>query len=395
MKILFINDYYDRAGGAEKHILSLMKGLKKKGHDTVFFALGEKDEQKENIFIRKRTLSPRRSFFDKSTFKYLVTLIKTFQPDILHLHNTIFFSLYFHFNLDKFGIPVIKTVHDFRVLCPSGWLLLPNYRICSNFQGNACMQNNCLKHYHIKKIELIINMLRSMIEKHKINYFISPSTPLQKALLKNSFKNVRYLPNFISHDNFMCKSLIDEEKKIILYMGRLGREKGVHNLISAMKEIFTIHPETELVIAGKGDEKENLKKQAKELNIEEKVLFKGYVENVKKLYQKAYLVVFPSIWMENCPLATLEAMACGKAVIASKIGGFADIIEDGKNGFLVNPNNIKELASAITKLLENTELTLKTGHAAQKASERYDLNIYLENLLGLYKEALHTKQIKR
>lgn len=394
MNILFINDYYDKAGGAEKHVLSLMEGLKERGHRAAFFALGDKDERKGDIYVRERRLSPRRAIFDRSTFKYLQSIIKDFKPDILHLHNTIFFSLFFHLNLDKLNIPIVKTMHDFRALCPSGWLLLPDYKICNTFQGRACVKNKCLKYYHIKGVELLINILRSNIEKKKIDLFISPSTPLKEALLRGGFKNVHYLPNFISHDLAHHETFAGkDEEKIILYVGRLGREKGVHNLITAAKEIFKSHPETKLVIVGTGREKENLEKESKELNIDENVIFKGYTDDIKELYIKSYLVAIPSIWMENCPLVALEAMASGKAIVASRIGGLTDIVENEKTGLLVTPNNTKELADAIIRLLENPSLTLQMGQAARERSAQYNFDIYLSKLIELYEKTLHEKQI--
>ena len=91
MKILFINDYAKKAGGAEEHVYKLMEHLKNKGHSAKLFALGEKDICKGDVYIHQRKLSPRRLIFDSRAFVRLQHIVKEFHPDILHLHNRIFF----------------------------------------------------------------------------------------------------------------------------------------------------------------------------------------------------------------------------------------------------------------------------------------------------------------
>ena len=389
MKILFINDYAEKAGGAEKHIYDLMKGLTGIGHEVRLLALGKKDEEKKNVHIRERRLSPRRLFFDRSNFVYLEELVKDFKPDILHLHNTIFFSLYFHYNLKNFKIPIVKTAHDLRSFCPSGWLMLPDYKSCSDFQGWPCLKNKCLVYYGMKKIEFIINILRSKIEKSRIDLVIAPSLFMKEILDKNKYSNAHCLPNFVLYHDVECKPYLSE--KIILYIGRLRKEKGVHNLISAMKGVLNFHPEAKLFIAGGGIEEGNLRKQAKEAGIEKNVLFFGHTDDVKELYMKAYLIVIPSIWVEPFSLVALEAMTYGKAVVASRIGGLKDTIEDKKDGFLIKPNDVKELESAILRLLEDSEFVSKIGRGAKEKARKFDINIYLSKLLDMYKDVLHKR----
>ena len=389
MKILFINDYAKKAGGAEKHIYQLMENLNSKGHDARLFALEEKDAYEDKVYIHQRKLSPRRLLFDASAFISLEHIVKEFRPDILHLHNTIFFSVYFHSKLARLNMPIVKTVHDYRMVCPSGWLVLPDNKICGAFKGKACFENKCIKFYNIKMTNFYINIMRSKIERENIDLFITPSKALKETLLKNRITNVYHLPNFVSCDIIENVSTMGE--KTILYAGRLSREKGVHILVSAMQKVLKVYPEVQLIIAGEGQEKENLKKQAKELKIEKNISFLGYVENIKKFYKKAYFVVIPSLWMENFCTVALEAMAHGKSIVASRIGGFPEIIEDGKNGFLFNPGDKDVLAKVIIRLLEEPELVQKMRCAAKNTIGKYTPDVYLAKLLELYRSVLGEK----
>lgn len=144
-------------------------------------------------------------------------------------------------------------------------------------------------------------------------------------------------------------------KRLVIYVGRLDKEKGVEYLIRAAKEISA-----EIYILGGGDYQENLEKLTAELKLTN-VHFLGYfgreyVKELRKFYQRADVVVVPSTVKEAFGLVILEAMAAKTPVVASNIGGIPNIIKDGKTGFLVHPRSVKEIAEKVNKILDNEKL---------------------------------------
>ncbi len=160
---------------------------------------------------------------------------------------------------------------------------------------------------------------------------------------------------------------ISEEYKVITCITRLKLEKGVHILLKAFKEVIQQRQNVFLMIVGSGNYQEKLKDISKELNIEEKVKFIGSIshENLAGYYAVGDIFVFPTLAKEGLPWVVLEAMSCGRPVIASRIGGIPQIIKDSENGLLFEPGNINELKEKIFLLLENYEICKKLSKNAR------------------------------
>lgn len=151
-----------------------------------------------------------------------------------------------------------------------------------------------------------------------------------------------------------------------LFVGRLEARKGLQVLIKAFKNVFNKYKKVKLVIVGSGNQA-SFQKLANSLNISNGITFMGRVDDLslKKLYNLCDVFVSPSL-LEGFGLTLLEAMATGKPVIATRVGGFLEIVKDGENGVLVHPNNINELASALTFFMENPDLAKRIGKFNKK-----------------------------
>ncbi|WP_024792015.1 glycosyltransferase family 4 protein [Lebetimonas sp. JS170] len=184
-----------------------------------------------------------------------------------------------------------------------------------------------------------------------------------KKIIENRYKRkVKVLYNGVDIELFkadkqirndMRKKFNLENKKILLSVGRIVGLKGFHLAIEILPEL----PENFIyVLIGKGKELENLKKLAKKLNVENKVLFLGEIEN-KELYKYiniADIFIQPSIGKEAFGITLIEAMACGVPVIASNNGGMKEIVKNGENGFLFDIDNKEELKEKILKAMNMT-----------------------------------------
>jgi len=158
---------------------------------------------------------------------------------------------------------------------------------------------------------------------------------------------------------------IPQESRVILFAGRLIGLKGVHVLLRALTCLAHQIP-WRMILIGEGGAKESLKNLSNELGIQEKVFFAGYVPNLELpgYYSFTDLAVFPSLADETFGVAICEAMACGRAVVSTRVGGIPELVSDGESGILVEPRNWEELGSQMAMLLMDPALRLRLGEAA-------------------------------
>lgn len=226
-------------------------------------------------------------------------------------------------------------------------------------------------------------------------YYINGSRFLRKYRDK-----IVVIPNGINLEDFdipyskeECRKKLDLSinKKILLFFGYLSPYKGPDVLVKAMPRILKDVSGVELVFVGKGVMRNKLKALSKKLGIEKNVIFAGFVEDdLKPFYYKAADVFcLPSMMStESFGIVNLEAMACGVPIVASKIGGIPDVVEDEKNGLLVQPKDSGGLADAIIYLLENRDVREKMGKNGGKKVEDYSWEKIAEATDRVYKEVL-------
>ena len=197
----------------------------------------------------------------------------------------------------------------------------------------------------------------------------------------------------ISYSKEECrkKLVLPLNKKILLFFGYLSPYKGPEVLLKAMPEIIKNVSDVELVFAGKGEMKDELILLSKRLGIETYVRFAGFVEDYLKplYYMAADIFVLPSTMStESFGIVNLEAMACSVPIVSSNIGGIPDVVKDGENGLLVQPNDPKELADEIIYLLKNEDLRKEMGENGRGKLERYSWETIAEKTEIVYKEIL-------
>ena len=179
------------------------------------------------------------------------------------------------------------------------------------------------------------------------------------------------------------------DEKIILFVEVLDVHKGTDILINAFAKVRKNIKGARLVIAGDGCDRKRLEEEVNKLGIKDEVLFLGMVHHdfIGSLMVTSDIVCVPS-FRESCPRSALEAMACGRPVIASNVGGIPEIIRDGKTGLLVEPRNVDELSRAIKKIILNKKLQDKMGDAAREWSKRFSWDLVSESYLKIYKDLL-------
>lgn len=399
MKILQINKFFYIKGGAERHLFDLVKLLRQKNHEVAVFSTKNSENITsgyEKYFVSELDLEKptqskceiiKRFFYSEEAKKNLDKLLAKRKIDIAHVHN-----IYHHLSpsiisvLKKKKIPVVMTLHDYKLICPN-YHLLRKGKFCTKCLGGKfyhCFFNKCVRESY--KASLVCALEGYFhrfwgVYKKSVDVFIAPSSFMKKMMVKAGFSasNIEVLPNFIDNKDFMPRYGGD---RYIIYFGRLSKEKGVDVLLKAMETI----PNIRLLVIGSGPEEKNIKKFIKERKLGNIKLI-GHLTKKELIphIQNARFSVVPSIWPEVCPLAVLESFALGKPVIASNIGGLPELVKEGYRGFLFEPGNAKELAKKIKQLFFNSLLIEKMGRLARrKIDQEHTPQQYYAKLLDVY-----------
>lgn len=415
MKVLLVNTYHYLRGGDCRHVFGLERLLRNMGHQVHFFSMKSQANKYcrdseffiEHIDYREAIKNGgllnavnvvRNSIFSREAKIKIGELLEHVKPDIAHLH-----SIRHHITksvlpeLAKRNIPVVWTLHDYKELCPN----------TSFFNGRAiCEQCKNKKYHHVilnrcKKNSLpasIITYVEALINgrskyENLVDLYISPSHFLRQKFLEYGYaeEKIRHLPNFIEMDLFQPRFTYDN---YLLFLGRLEREKGIETLIRAFlktKGCTTLG----LKIAGTGTLENSLKKivdQSGHTNIE----FLGFLrgEDLANVTMNAKAIVIPSEWHENYPFSALEAMAYGKPIIASRVGGLPEIIEDNETGLLYEPCNESQLLEKILQMNSFTEKDIEVmGRKARKKVEQVNNESdYLFHILKIYSGLMQNKK---
>jgi len=400
MKIIFANNYYYLRGGSERVFFDEMRILRKNGHYVIPFSryLPQNIENPdyfapsidyENVSVYKKLFVAFSLIYSPVCGYYFGKLLDRKTPDIVHAHN-----IYGRLTTSiivaakKRNIPVVMTLHDYKLICPS-YLMLRKGKICELCKGKKfyfCLLKRCHKDSFIASaiytFETYFNFFTKKYD--LVRFFICPSKFLLQKHVEGGISEHKlvYVPNFIRIEEF---EPFYNNKGYILFVGRLSQEKGISTLLKAVQNI-----DIELKVVGDGPLRPLCEKFVKENNIKN-VSFEGYKsgDELKNLYRNAMFVVFPSECYENAPMSVLESFAYGKPVVGANIGGVPEMVKDGETGFLFTPGDYQELREKIVYLLKHPSLIKSMGQKArQLVEQKYNAERHYENLIKIYNKAL-------
>ena len=398
MKILFANKFFHLNGGSERVFFQERDFLIGKGYEVIDFSMQDPrnlESPYSEFFINQVDYDSPAGIAGKlntglffihsqEAVRQLERLIDHTQPVIAHLHN-----IYHQLTpsiitvLKKHGIKVVLTLHDYKLICPS-YLALCGDEICTACDGRHFWKpliRNCQKN---RAKELLLTLEASF---HRwrgsyeaVDLFLAPSQFLADLVGRRvPREKIRVLPNGIDTADFQPTST---DRGYALYFGRISKEKGIETLLAAHSGLDSTLP---LKIVGTGPLFDSLSARYP------KAEFLGYKtgEALKTLIAHAAFVVVPSEWYENCSMTVLEAMAFGKAVIGTRIGGIPEQVEDNRTGFLFGMGDRAELEEKMATLAARPELRTAMGAAARlKLEEQYSLAHHNEELLKVYNHLL-------
>ena len=405
MNLLVINKFYFMRGGCERYIFELNKVLEKNGVNIIPFSM----EDDRNIpteyskyFVSNIDFQRRLNFSEKvksvgrvlysfEARNNILKLIDGIKPDIAHIHNIAHqISPSILTVLKKRGIPIVQTLHDFKLICPS-YLFYVHDKPCEKCKDNNfynAILNKCIKNSVSGSFLIAMEMYFHKIIRiyDNVDIFITPSIFMKNKLEAFGIDSDKliHIPNFVLADSFVPNY---DFKDYFIYFGRLSEEKGIRTLIKAMEKNW----KTKLLVVGDGVLKNELKKYAEDKGFTN-IIFTGYKsgDELNDLIRNAMFTIVPSECYENCPMAILESFAMGKPVIGSNIGGIPELISDGFDGLLFESGNEMDLKEKIFYLFNNSSKIKEMGkRGREKVEEKYSKELHYQKINKIYQKLLN------
>lgn len=356
--ILIVHNYYQLPGGEDTVVENEKRLLEAHGHKVILYTRNNNELKTLNIF--SKIFLPVLAIFNIRTYKDIRKIIQSEQVEIVHVHNTLSLvspSVYYA-ALSK-HIPVVQTVHNFRLICP-GALLYCDNQICERcIYGGLkwALRYGC---YRGSKIQTLIVVLILKIHRitgiyRKLNYICLTEFNKNK-LLEGNGKNIFDKKRLYVKPNFSLdyKEIIPykDRKKQFVYIGRPERVKGIDVILKAWKEI----KEFRLIICGTSNEIGRIKEYVQSHQMENVVLL-GRIDNskVKEILSESLALIMPTQWYEGFPMVIAESYSCGTPVIGSDIGNTGILIIDGKTGYRFKHDSSEDLCEKVYELGDMTE----------------------------------------
>ena len=379
MRVLAVHNGYQVAGGEDVVFASECAVLKEHGHDVRQFTVTN-DSIKG---IPGKFLAAVGVVFSVPMYRGLRQLLKAWRPDVVHVHN--FFPLIspaVFYACKAEGVPVVMTLHNYRILCPTA-LLMHEGKVTERSLTEGPWWGVREKVY--RGSLLGTSMLVMMIALH--NALGTWRTKVDRLIVLTEFARAKFVqaglppeklvqkPNFtnsISKPPENCRSGF-------LYVGRFSQEKGVLLLARASANV-----NAPVRIAGSGP-------LEKELLAWPNLDRLGRLSHEQAIHEigRAMALVLPSVWYEGFPMVVVEAFAAGTPVIASRIGSLAELIEDGVTGLLFEPGNAEELQAKMDWAQAHPEKMRAMGQAARKRYEAlYTADANYQRLIAIYEDAI-------
>jgi glycosyltransferase involved in cell wall biosynthesis len=389
---------YSAIGGIENYTRDLFMELERRGHQVVLVATGNR---LPGLNRPGRALHFLPDLADPAGGDAVVTaldaLIREGRPDVAHVHFTLSEAAA---RLVTQTLPTVWFAHTFAAICPSGARLFQRKDTICRLQGvpdHRCLANAYLERCNTKRpLRLWRTYRNSRVAQATLRLadtIVCDTEYVRQQHIENGFPDHRItvLPSPVPVPG---EGSADRAPRgpVVLYVGRVTAEKGVDYLLRALPRIAV---PCELRIAGDGYELKKQRALAAELGVADRVQFLGAVDRavVQDLYRQAAVVVVPSVWPEPFGMVGPEAMSFGVPVVAFRVGGVPEWLEDGETGYLVEPKDIDGLARRIELLLRDAPLARRLGERGrQLVQQRFTIPQHVDRLEQIFAAAIEGRR---
>ena len=405
MRILLLSQFYPPViGGEERHVRNLGAALAQRGHDVVVGTTmhpGSPDIEKDGtvrVHRLRGTLqrlpglhadSERRHappFPDPELGLALKQLVARERPDIVHAHNWIYAS-FLPVKLFS-GVPLVVTLHDYGLVCAKKNFMHLGADLCCNPELTKCLPCATRHYGAIKATATTLgNMGSSFAARRMVDRFIPVSHAVARHTgLAGSSTPYEVIPNFVPDDvgvpdpqDSRCDQL--PEDGFILFVGDMMRLKGIDILLKAYAGLKQAPP---LILIGR-------RAPDTPADFPPNVRALGTLPHaaIMHAWRRALFGVLPSVGPEACATVIMEAMACGKAIVATDIGGMPDLVDHDETGLLVPAGDATALRRAMQRLLDDRALLARLGMTSLARVERLKASAVVARIEQVYREVQH------
>jgi glycosyltransferase involved in cell wall biosynthesis len=372
-RVLLVHNAYQQRGGEDSVVDAELALLREGGHAVeTYFRHNDEVAAMSAPALLANTLWSRRTVDD------LDGLAQRFRPDVIHVHNTQpLISPSVFWAAARLQVPVVQTLHNFRLMCPQG-MLLRDEKVCEDCVGHVPWRGVWHRCYRRSAAQSAVVAATVTLHRaagtwrHKVSRYIALNRFCRDKFVQGGLpaERLRIKPNFVD----VPAPAACMPRAGGLFVGRLSVEKGVAVLARAL----AIEPDATLSVIGAGE----LEPALRAVVGERMLGFLPLAQILARMQRASWLVV-PSIWYENFPRTIVEAYACGLPVIASRLGALPELVEDGHTGLLFEPGSAEDLARKLHWAHHHPDEMARMG---QQARARYETMYTPERNLTMLNE---------
>jgi glycosyltransferase involved in cell wall biosynthesis len=384
LKVLLVHNFYQQSGGEDVVFAAEGNLLREKGHDVIEFI-----EHNDRVRTMGKIDIAVQTFWSRLSYRKVSDILVKEKPDIVHFHNTFpLISPAAYYACHAKGIPVIQTLHNYRLLCPEA-TFYRNGKVCEECLGKAIpwpgVQHGC---YHRSQVQTAV--VAGMLALHriigtwhdKVNIYVALTEFGKQKLVEGGLQEEKIVvkPNFVQEN----PDIGEHDGKFALYAGRFSPEKGIRILIEACK----LNGNIPIKIVGDGPMLSSVEQYAAD-NPSISLVGKLAHTELLNLMKKAFFIIVPSECYETFSIVIAEAFAYGLPVIATNIGALREIVADNVTGLLFNPGDSADLAAKVRWAWEHpaemTQMGINARHEYEKnftAEKNYGM------LISIYERAI-------
>ncbi len=384
MKVVLCHTYYRQRGGEDESFEAESRTLAEHGHEVILFTR-HNDAMAEMNSIRAST----KTIWNRTVYRELRLMLQQEQPDVLHCTNTFpLLSPAVYAAARREGIPVVQSLRNYRMLCPSA-LFLRDGKVCEDCLGKSiqwpAIQHSCYRGSRGASLAVVaMNATHRALGtwQNDVDLYFSLTEFARQKFIAGGIRpdRITVKPNCVHPDPGAGSG----EGGYMVFAGRLSEEKGIETLLAAWEQLE--RPVT-LKIVGDGP-LANRVQQAADANPNIEYLGKRPLPELLTIMGHASCLIICSIWYETFGRTIIEAYAKGTPVIASRMGAMAELVEDDQTGMLFTPGDPTDLARTVNELTRNPErLARMRLIARQRFLEHYTAEANCRQLISIYHQA--------
>ena len=390
VKILLVHNEYKLPGGEDVVVRQEKELLERNGHQVLAFFHNNLELEKYSPFQRL-TMAPR-AIWAWDSKKQISELLAAEKPDVVHVHNTLtIISPSVYWACHEAGVPVVQTLHNFRLFCPAGNYLRDG-RICEECRTHSLLRSVRYRCYRDSRAATATVALTLAVHRRlgayqdKIQAFIAFTEFARQKYVQGGLPGGRIFlkPNFVPSD----PGIGDGAGNFALFVGRLSPEKGIRTMMSAWERLNGAVP---LVIAGDGPLRPLVEETAARVP---GIVYRGSLprHEIIRAMQQARFLLLPSECYEGFPMTIAEAFACGLPVLASRMGAMEVLIEDGRSGIHFAPGDAADCAAKALEAWKQPGRLCRMGaQARQIYLDSYTAERNYLTLMDIYRRAIELR----